>query len=71
MITGHTKVLYMIAHPIAHVRTPEILNPLMQARGIDAVMVPVHYTPQDFARGWEAMLLPHSRLIALVMVKHR
>ncbi len=55
MITGQTKVLYMIAHPIAHVRTPEILNPLMKARGIDAVMVPVHYAPEDFGLGWRAM----------------
>lgn len=55
MITGHTKVFYMLAHPIDHVRTPEVLNPLFAARGIDAVMVPVHYAPEDFAAAWAVM----------------
>ncbi len=55
MITGETKVFFMLAHPIGHVRTPEVLNPLLAARGVDAVMVPIHYAPEDFAVGWEAM----------------
>lgn len=55
MITGATKVFYMLAHPIDHVRTPEVLNPLFEARAIDAVMVPIHFAPEDFATGWAAM----------------
>lgn len=55
MITGHTKVFYMLAHPIGHVRTPEVLNPLFEARGIDAIMVPVHYAPEDFPAAWAVM----------------
>ncbi len=55
MITGKTQVFFMIADPIDHVRTPEVLNPLFAARGIDAVMVPVHFRPDDFATGWAAM----------------
>lgn len=55
MITGKTKVFFMIADPIDHVRTPEVLNPLFQAKGLDAVMVPIHFTPQTFAQGWEMM----------------
>lgn len=55
MITGATKVFYMIAHPIDHVRTPEVINPVFASRGIDAIMVPVHYTPEDFPTGWAAM----------------
>ena len=55
MITGKTKVFFMIADPIDHVRTPEVLNPLFQARGLDAVMVPIHFTPETFADGWEMM----------------
>lgn len=55
MITGKTKVFFMIADPIDHVRTPEVLNPLFAARGIDAVMVPVHLRAEDFATGWAAM----------------
>jgi shikimate dehydrogenase len=55
MISGKTKVFFMIADPIDHVRTPEVLNPLFAARGIDAVMVPIHFTPSTFATGWAAM----------------
>lgn len=55
MITGKTRVFYMLAHPIAHVRTPEVINPMFAARGIDAVMVPVHLAPEDFAIGFDAI----------------
>ncbi len=55
MISGATKIFFMLAHPIAHVRTPEVINPVFAARGLDAVMTPVHYAPEDFALGWAAM----------------
>lgn len=55
VITGKTKVFFMIADPIDHVRTPEVLNPIFTARGIDAVMVPVHFPAAGFATGWAAM----------------
>lgn len=55
MISGKTKIFFMLAHPIGHVRTPEVINPVFAARGADAVMVPVHYAPEDFALGWSAM----------------
>lgn len=55
MITGKTRIYYMLAHPIDHVRTPEVINPIFQDRGIDAVMVPVHFSPEDLATGWQAL----------------
>ena len=39
----------IVADPIGHVRTPQAFNALMAQRGIDAVMVPFHVQPQDFA----------------------
>lgn len=45
-ITGTTRVFGVIADPIAHVRAPMVFNPLFEARGTDAVMVPVH-APAD------------------------
>lgn len=45
-ITGHTTVLGVISDPVAHVRAPQVFNPLFEAGGIDAVLVPVHVTPQ-------------------------
>jgi shikimate dehydrogenase len=49
MINGTTRVVAIVADPIAHVRTPQAFNRLMQARGVDAVMVPFNVVPADFA----------------------
>ena len=45
MITGKTKVFGVIADPIDHVRAPMVFNPVFETRGIDAVLVPIHITP--------------------------
>lgn len=71
MISGTTKIFYMLAHPISHVRTPEVINPLFAARGIDAVMVPVHFTPEDFATGWEAIRRTGNLGGIVVSVPHK
>jgi shikimate dehydrogenase len=49
MINGSTRVVAIVADPIAHVRTPQAFNALMQERGVDAVMVPFNVAPADFA----------------------
>ncbi|MFJ4430964.1 shikimate dehydrogenase family protein [Pseudomonas sp. NPDC089395] len=41
-ITGNTRLFAIIADPIHHVKTPEDMNALMVARGVDRVMVPIH-----------------------------
>lgn len=41
-ITGTTRVWAILADPIHHVKTPQALNPIMAARGVDGVMVPMH-----------------------------
>lgn len=41
MITGHTKTLAILADPVTHVRTPQALNARFEAKGIDAVVVPL------------------------------
>lgn len=40
-ITGTTRVFYILGHPVAQVRAPEIYNHLFQTHGIDAVLVPL------------------------------
>lgn len=41
-ITGQTRVLMIVADPIAHVQTPQAINALARATGTDMVMVPCH-----------------------------
>jgi shikimate dehydrogenase len=52
-ITGTTRVYYMMAHPIAHVTTPEVFNPMCVERGVDAVMIPMHVTPENLPQAFE------------------
>ena len=52
-ITGTTRVYYMMAHPIAHVTTPEVFNPMCVARGVDAVMIAMHVLPEDLPQAFE------------------
>lgn len=43
-----TTVFGIVGDPIAQARSPEVFNALFQARGVDAVMVPMHVAPDDF-----------------------
>jgi shikimate dehydrogenase len=55
VITGTTKIFFMMAHPIDHVRSPEVFNPIFAARRIDAIMIPLHVHPHDFSAVWAAL----------------
>ncbi len=46
-ISGHTRIYAILADPVHHVQTPQKLNALMQRRGHDGVMVPVHVGVDD------------------------
>ncbi|MGH7101118.1 MAG: shikimate dehydrogenase family protein [Acetobacteraceae bacterium] len=48
-IGGSTRILAIIGDPIAQVRTPAIINPLIRAAGLDAVLVPFHVPEARFA----------------------
>ncbi|MHA4816071.1 shikimate dehydrogenase family protein [Streptomyces aculeolatus] len=41
-ITGGTRLFAVIGDPVAQVRAPELVNPVLRAVGMDAVLVPVH-----------------------------
>jgi shikimate dehydrogenase len=65
-ITGNTRVVAIIADPIAHVRTPPAFNALMAQRDVDAVMVPFHVRPEHFTQFIMAAPLIQS-LVGLVV----
>ena len=48
--TGKTRLYAILADPVAHVRAAEFYNPVFQARGIDAFLVPLHVLPEDSGR---------------------
>ncbi len=51
-IDGNTRLVGLLADPIAQVRTPSALNPLLASRGANMIVVPLHVA----ADGLEAAL---------------
>ena len=48
-ISGHTRVVVILAHPVGHVRTPAAMNAHFAATGRDAVLVPMQVCAEDLA----------------------
>jgi shikimate dehydrogenase len=48
MISGSTRLIGIVGDPIAQVRSPEIFNPRLVKRGVDAVLVPFHVAAGQF-----------------------
>ncbi|HWT10040.1 MAG TPA: shikimate dehydrogenase, partial [Roseomonas sp.] len=46
-ISGRTAITVILAHPVAHVRTPQAMNAHFDALGFDGVMVPLQVAPED------------------------
>lgn len=70
-ITGHTRFLAIVADPIHHVKTPQRINELLRAQGIDAVMVPLHVAAEDFARVMNALRRVANFSGCVVTVPHK
>ncbi len=47
-IDGATQLLFMVGDPIAQVKAPQRLNPLLASRGLNAVMLPLEASACDF-----------------------
>ena len=45
-ISGRTQLYGLFADPIEHLQTPTVINELLDRRGVDAVFVPLHVTPE-------------------------
>jgi len=70
-ITGHTRMLAILADPIHHVKTPQRINELMRQHGIDAVMVPVHVAAQHLGEVLGALRHVPSFDGCVVTVPHK
>ena len=70
-ITGHTRFLAIVADPVHHVKTPQRINALLHAHGIDAVMVPLHVGEGDLAAMMEALRRTQNFAGCVVTVPHK
>ncbi|MGJ7507437.1 shikimate dehydrogenase family protein [Variovorax sp. GT1P44] len=48
-ISGSTRVFLILGDPVAQVKAPQAFNHLFREHGVDAVLVPAHVAPADFA----------------------
>ena len=71
MIGGRTKLIGILADPIDHVRTPAVLNPLLEARGADAVVVPLHVDDSGLETLWPGLRALRSLAGLIVTVPHK
>ena len=46
-VTGHTRVMFILADPVAHIVGTHVLNAAFAARGFDVVVVPLQVRPED------------------------
>jgi shikimate dehydrogenase len=47
-VSGRTRLFGIVGDPIVQVRSPEMFTAAFRARGMDAVLVPLHVLPEDF-----------------------
>lgn len=47
-LSGATRLVPILAHPVDHVRAPRIYNPAFAAAGLDWCLVPMGVHPDDF-----------------------
>ena len=70
-VTGHTRVLAILADPVHHVKAPQRINALLRAHGIDAVMVPLHVGESDLAAVMDALRRTQNFAGCVVTVPHK
>ena len=47
-VSGRTRIYGIVGDPIEQVRSPEMISAEFAARGVDALMIPIHVLPADF-----------------------
>lgn len=48
LINGKTRLFGIIGHPIEQVKSPEIFSATFRARGLNAILLPLHVLPELF-----------------------
>jgi shikimate dehydrogenase len=70
-ISGHTRVIVILAHPVGHIRTPAAMNAHFASTGQDAVIVPMHVLPNDLPAVVDALRRLRNLGGIIVTVPHK
>lgn len=71
MITGHTKLLAILADPVVQVRTPQMMNKMLADMGLDAVLVPTGVSREGLAAAVTGMRNIGNLAGMVVTVPHK
>lgn len=69
--SGGTRLFPVVGDPISQVRSPEVITPILAARGEDALVVPMHISPANLPQGLAALRQVHNLEGALITVPHK
>lgn len=53
-VTGATRIFAILADPVAHVKTPQVINARLAQAGYDGLLVPFHVSPDALAATFSA-----------------
>ena len=70
-ITGATRSCFVVADPVGHLRTPQVLNRVWEERGLDLVTVAAHVRPEGLPAFVAALRTNESSLGAVITVPHK
>ncbi|WP_198369461.1 shikimate dehydrogenase family protein [Roseomonas rosulenta] len=70
-ISGATALTVILAHPVAHLRTPQAMNAHYDAIGHDGVLVPLHVLPGDLATVVQGLRRMRNLRGIVVTVPHK
>ena len=71
MITGKTQVIAHLGYPTEAFKAPMIYNPWFDAKGVDAVVVPLGVKPEDYADVLRPLFKVTNLHGALVTMPHK
>jgi shikimate dehydrogenase len=71
MITGKTTLIAHIGYPTEHFKAPMIYNPWFNAKGIDAVVVPMGVKPEDYVQALASIRKFTNLKGALITMPHK
>ena len=70
-ISGKTKILVLLAHPVAHVRAPRFFNSKCVEKNIDAVLVPWDVTSENLVQVWMSLRSVENLAGVVVTIPHK
>ena len=70
-VTGHTRLFGILADPIHHVKTPQVMHEVFARHGIDGVLVPMHVAPEGLAQALDGLRMMRNFGGFIATVPHK